>query len=77
MARSSETTATSLLVIAAPAVFVLLWSSGFIGAKYGLPYAEPFTFLLLRFVVVTVLFAAAALAVGAKWPTGVGILHVA
>jgi len=77
MARSSETTATSLLVIAAPAVFVLLWSSGFIGAKYGLPYAEPFTFLLLRFVVVTVLFAAAALAVGAKWPTGAGMLHVA
>ena len=27
----------------APPVFVLLWSTGFIGAKFGLPYAEPFT----------------------------------
>ena len=36
---------------AAP-VFILLWSTGFIGAKYGLPYAEPMTFLMLRFVLV-------------------------
>ena len=33
-----------------PALFVLLWSTGFIGAKFGLPYAEPFTFLFIRFV---------------------------
>lgn len=39
----------------APILFVLLWSTGFIGAKYGLPYAEPFTFLALRLVVATVL----------------------
>ena len=37
----------------APFVFVLLWSTGFIGAKYGLPYADPFIFLAIR-----VLFAA-------------------
>jgi len=41
----------------APAVFVLLWSTGFIGAKLGLPYAEPATFLTLRFVLVVALFA--------------------
>ena len=35
-------------IAAAPVVFVLLWSTGFVGAKYGLPYAEPFTFLALR-----------------------------
>src|SRR3989442_13804645 len=35
-----------------PAVFVILWSTGFVGAKLGLPYTEPATFLLLRFVVV-------------------------
>ena len=58
------------LVAIAPAIFVLLWSSGFIGAKYGLPYAEPYTFLLLRFVAVAVIFAALALVVGAKWPRG-------
>ena len=33
---------------AAPAVFVLLWASGFIGAKFGMPYAEPMTFLTVR-----------------------------
>ncbi|MEX2517815.1 MAG: DMT family transporter [Paracoccaceae bacterium] len=42
--------------IAAP-LFVLLWSTGFIGAEYGLPHAEPMTFLTLR-------FAMAALALG-------------
>jgi len=41
----------------APGLFVLLWSTGFIGAKYGLPYAEPFTLLFLRFVL-TLLFLA-------------------
>lgn len=38
-------------------LFVLLWSTGFIGAKYGLPYAEPFTLLFLRFVLVLLLLA--------------------
>lgn len=51
-----------------PAVFVLLWSTGFIGAKLGMPYADPATFLLLRFALVTVLLVAAAVVVGAPWP---------
>ena len=34
-----------------PALFVLLWSTGFVGAKYGLPYAPPFTFLAVRLAV--------------------------
>lgn len=38
-------------------LFVLLWSTGFIGAKYGLPYAEPFTLLFLRFVLALLLLA--------------------
>ena len=42
----------SLVARLAPATFVLLWSTGFIGAKYGLPYAEPLTFLTLRMVFV-------------------------
>ncbi len=41
----------------APLLFVLLWSTGFIGAKYGLPYAEPFTLLFLRFVLALLLLA--------------------
>lgn len=38
----------SALRYGGPAVFVLLWSTGFVGAKYGLPYADPFPFLALR-----------------------------
>ena len=34
-----------VVVIAAPAVFVVLWSSGLIGSKAGLPYSEPMTYL--------------------------------
>ncbi|MEO1070367.1 MAG: EamA family transporter [Cyanobacteria bacterium J06638_6] len=34
---------------------VVLWSSGFIGAKYGLPYAGPFTLLFVRYVCVAIL----------------------
>lgn len=52
----------------APAAFVVLWSSGFIGAKYGLPYAEPLTFLLWRFLLVTLLLGVLALALRAPWP---------
>jgi drug/metabolite transporter (DMT)-like permease len=65
---------------AMPTLFVLLWSTGFIGAKYGLPYAEPFTFLLLRFGLVALLLGAAALVVRAPWPghwTQVGHIAVA
>ena len=51
-----------------PAVFVLLWSTGFIGAKYGLPYAEPMTFLLVRLGLVAVVLGVVALVTGAPWP---------
>ena len=45
----------------AAALFVLLWSTGFVGAKYGLPYAEPFTFLALRLAIASALLVGAAL----------------
>lgn len=35
----------------APVLFVALWSTGFVGAKYGLPYADPFIFLSIRVLV--------------------------
>jgi len=54
--------------IAAPALFVILWSTGFIGGRFGLPYAEPLTFLLWRFGLVTLLLLALALATRAPWP---------
>ncbi len=40
----------------APFLFVWLWSTGFIGAKYGLPYIEPFFMLFLRFCFVILVF---------------------
>jgi len=51
---------------------VLLWSTGFIGAKLGLPYAEPMTFLALRFAIAGALLLAAVLAFGAPWPRSWG-----
>ncbi|MGY1704637.1 DMT family transporter [Geodermatophilus sp. SYSU D00697] len=59
-----------LLRLGGPALFVLLWSTGFVGAKYGLPYAEPFTFLGVRLVVAAVLLAGLALAVRSQLPRG-------
>jgi drug/metabolite transporter (DMT)-like permease len=56
------------LATLAPGLFVLLWSTGFIGAKFGLPYAPPLTFLCLRYAIVMALLALAALAFRAPWP---------
>jgi len=53
---------------AAPGVFVLLWSTGFVGARLGLPYADPFIFLLHRLAILAVLLAAAGLIWRAPWP---------
>jgi len=46
----------------APALFVFLWSTGFVGAKFIVPYAEPFTFLTIRyFLASAILFIIAAM----------------
>lgn len=50
-----------------PATFVLLWATGFIGARYAMPWAEPFTFLTLRFGGAAILLVAIAAAMGLKW----------
>jgi drug/metabolite transporter (DMT)-like permease len=57
---------TRLTIATAPTLFVLLWSTGFIGARYGMPYIEPLTFLALRMLFVVVIMAAIALAGGAR-----------
>jgi len=51
-----------------PLLFVVLWSTGFIGAKLGLPDCEPLTLLCLRYAAVLVLMGALALATRAPWP---------
>ncbi|HEX6794881.1 MAG TPA: DMT family transporter [Casimicrobiaceae bacterium] len=62
---SSQPRANPLL----PALFVVLWSTGFISAKYGLPYAPPLKFLLVRFVCVAVLMTGVTIATRAQWPS--------
>lgn len=57
-----------LFGLVAPALFVLLWSTGFIGSKLGLPYAEPLTFLLLRFALALTLLVPAAIVLRSRWP---------
>ncbi|MBK7647249.1 MAG: DMT family transporter [Betaproteobacteria bacterium] len=51
-----------------PFLFVFLWSTGFIGAKFGLPYAEPLSFLLTRYGLVIALMTVLALVTRAPWP---------
>lgn len=41
----------------APAVFVVLWATGFIGARYAMPWSEPFSFLAVRFAIAFALLA--------------------
>jgi len=66
---------TKVAIAAAPVLFVLLWSSGFIGARYGLPYIEPMTFLTVRMMLVVLLLAAIALIARVRWPNGIEIGH--
>jgi drug/metabolite transporter (DMT)-like permease len=58
-------------------LFVLFWSTGFIAGKYGLPYAGPFTFLLIRFLIVIGLLGALAWLAGATWPRGAELRNIA
>ena len=54
----------------APALFVLLWSTGFVGAKYGLPYADPFIFLSVRILIAAFILFVIALVL--KLPIAIG-----
>ncbi len=51
-----------------PAVFVLIWSTGFIVAKYGLPYAPPLTFLAIRYFLSIACFLVWIGLARASWP---------
>lgn len=57
-----------MLARAAPLLFVLLWSTGFLGAKLGLPHAAPLAFLLVRYLAVLLLMTAIAIFSRASWP---------
>ncbi|SDZ54025.1 Permease of the drug/metabolite transporter (DMT) superfamily [Variovorax sp. YR266] len=53
---------------AMPAVFVLIWSTGFIVARYGMPYAPPLKFLAVRFALSLVCFGVWVALARVEWP---------
>jgi drug/metabolite transporter (DMT)-like permease len=59
-----------------PLFFVFLWSTGFIAAKYGLPYAPPLSFVILRCLGAVAILLPIVLLTRAPWPRG-RMLHVA
>src|SRR4051795_5748714 len=65
----------SLAARAAPAIFVLLWSTGFIGTKYVVHNADPLTYLAIRMVLVVALMAIIVAVARPRWPDRIGIAH--
>ncbi len=65
----SQTPATAWIK-AMPAVFVLIWSTGFIVARYGMPYAPPLSFLALRYALSILCFLPWIVWAGVRWPQG-------
>jgi drug/metabolite transporter (DMT)-like permease len=60
---------------AAPAIFVLLWSTGFVATKYVVNNADPLTYLAIRMALVVGIMAVVAAIARPKWPDRVGIAH--
>jgi drug/metabolite transporter (DMT)-like permease len=65
----------NLAARAAPALFVVLWSTGFIATKYVLRDAEPLTYLAIRMAVVVGLMAAIVAIARPRWPDRIGTAH--
>ncbi|WP_296872805.1 DMT family transporter [Tibeticola sp.] len=66
---TSSLAPSGLLVRSMPAVFVLIWSTGFIVARYGMPYAPPFKFLSVRYALSILAFLVWIFAAGVRWPS--------
>ena len=65
----------SLLITAAPALFVVMWATGFVVARLSAPHVEPLTFLAIRFPIAGALFVAIAVVMGSPWPGRKLALH--
>lgn len=70
-------TPENLAIRGAPILFVFLWSTGFIMTKYGMPYAEPLTFLAVRMVLVVAIFCIIAVVLRPPWPNAIETAHSA
>ncbi|MGI9150438.1 MAG: DMT family transporter [Limnohabitans sp.] len=66
----TETSSNQAWLRAMPVVFVLIWSTGFIVARYGMPNSPPFTFLLWRYVFSVLCFALWVRWARVPWPQG-------
>ncbi|MDM7946213.1 DMT family transporter [Oceanibaculum nanhaiense] len=77
MPPSPASRTQTVWIALSPLLFTFLWSTGFVGAKFGLPYAEPLTYLLLRFVLAAALLVPIALMLKISWPKRHEIKHVA
>lgn len=60
---------SSRLTQIVPLLFVWIWSTGFINAKYALPYIEPFYFLIIRMVLAAIAFLILIFVLKKRWPT--------
>src|SRR5215213_2969565 len=65
----------NLAARAAPAIFVLLWSTGFIGTKYVVHNADPLTYLAIRMALVVLLMAVIVAIARPQWPDRIGVAH--
>ncbi|MFO1032565.1 MAG: DMT family transporter [Hyphomicrobiales bacterium] len=70
--NSSQDTA---LIKAAPALFVVMWATGFVVSRLSAGHVDPFTFLALRFPLAALIFLGVALVMQAPWPGPRGVLH--
>ncbi len=62
---------------AVPAIFVVLWSTGFVATKYVVNNADPLTYLAIRMALVVALMAMIVVVARPKWPDRIGIAHSA
>ena len=69
--NGNEKNKNVLAVSIIPAIFVLLWSSGFVVAKQGLAHAEPLTFLFWRFLIASAIMLVITRIVKAEWPRSI------
>ena len=77
MNPSSPDASGATLIRLMPAVFVVIWATGFIVARYGMPHAPPFSFLLLRYAFSVACFLPWIVLARVAWPrTGLEWLHL-
>ena len=71
------TVTNSMLLKAAPFLFILSWASGFPITRFGLEFCEPFTLLWIRSAIVVIIVGLYAFIVRAPWPNRQEIAHIA